>query len=187
MTKLKTLLSKNLKNSTKSKIINVNGTEVNITKIGLRHLNLIKNLDPEDEKAVQVYAQSFMPNCNWAEGEFVLFHVEHFNQGLSDSVEFEGNTFNVSDVKIDSQTEFEYNGETYKFKPLYFFEMFESDEDLLSKKYVSGPEVENWGDMPAFVNTWANKIRNTISVTGSNGLKISDGAQILEVFLNGGR
>ena len=147
-------------------------------------MNIIKNLDPEDEKAVEKYANSFMPNCTWAEGEFVLFHVEHFNQGLSDSVEYAGNVFNIEDVKIDSQTEFTYAGETYSFKPLYFFETFDSDEDLLKTKYKSGPKVENWGEMPAFVNGWANKIRNTISVTGSKGLKISDGASILEVFLN---
>lgn len=183
MKKLQTLLTEAQKNKDSYKIIDVDGVDVKITKIGLRHLNLIKNLDPEDEKAVEKYANLFMDKCSWAQGEYILFHVEHFNRKLPEVVEYNGNLFNINDVHINSQTTFEYNGKTFNFKPVYFFERFPDDVALLSAKYRSTDgEIIDWGEMPAFVNTWAHKLRNTITVKGSNGLVLNDGTEILEVF-----
>lgn len=183
MKKLKTLLTDNLKNKDSFKTIVVDGQEVKVTKVGLRHLNHIKNLDPEDPKAVEKYANLFMPNCSWAQGELVLFHVEHFNRKLPQEIEYMGNIFNADDVKISSKTTFVYDDVLYEFKPLYFFEMFQSDSDMLTEKYKKGPVVDDWKKMPAFVNTWANKIRNTVTIRGSNGLVINGGDNILEVFI----
>ncbi|HCS4649779.1 TPA: hypothetical protein ORP60_004678, partial [Escherichia coli] len=83
-----------------------------------------------------------------------------------------GYTYDINDVYVCQRLEFQYQGNTFYFRPPGKFEQFLTVSDMLSKCLLKvNDEVKeiNFLEMPAFVLKWANDIFTTLAIPGPNG------------------
>lgn len=147
--------------------IHLNGKDINIPKLGLKHHQLVK-----DEKnpiiALQKIMQSIYPNLDAAEGDYVALHLLAFNGKLKEKVEKNGFIYSLDTLYICQRLNFQYSGKEYKFKSHKQFQDFGPVDSVLESLYL-GDDVPDFLDMPAFVAKWADDITQTVAIQGPHG------------------
>lgn len=164
-----------------TKKISVNGKEITIPKLGLKHHNLVKN-EMNPIEALNKIMGSIYKGLTAAENDFVALHLLEFNGKLKSESSKDGFKYSLSDMYICQKLEFQYGGHTYKFKSHSPFDQFGSVDMVLQNLYI-GDLVPDFMDMPAFVSKWADEITTTIAIPGPNG-PIKGMLKIMEI-LNG--
>lgn len=157
----------NLKLILPTKKVNINGKEISIPKMGLKHQQLIKN-EKDPTVAMQKIMRSIAPELNASENDFVSLHLLAFNGQIKNKKVDDGFEYNIDTLYISQRLEFQYAGKTFKFRAPEAFEEFGPVDDVLKTLYLSD-DVQDWLDMPAFVSTWADDITNTVAIDGPHG------------------
>ena len=141
------------------KILKVNGKEIKIPKLGLKHQKILNSIrDPGDHMRSLVY--SICPGLSAAEGEYVLLHLLAFNGKIKDK-EIDGHLYKIDDVRMVDQYEFQYQGNVFKFRKPTLFEGFASVDLVLKETFesVNGEHKEiDFMKMPAFIHKWSESL-----------------------------
>ena len=154
------------------KTITVNGKTIKIPKMGLKQYQLLKDVRSCDE-TLKILLDSIHPNLNHAESEMVMLHLCAFNGKCFN----EKDGLNIDDVYICTETEFELNGQTFKFNPpMLTTDPIIDDADFLNAHYDGD---EDFHEFPAFIMNWANGLRKTIALDTPEGT-IYGGINIME-------
>lgn len=158
-----------------TRTLNLNNKEIKIPKLGLKHHKLLKDPKSVDE-SMRILVDDIHPGLDGAEAEYVIVYLAAFNGRCKEQVTKDGFTYDITTMRIVRETKFEFEKE-YEFRSPYFGEVFLSAKHILTATH---PDVD-WGQMPAFVAKWAEKITATIEIDGPNG-PISGCADILKVL-----
>lgn len=145
----------------------MNQKEISIPKLGLKHHNLVKD-EKDPVKALRMIMRTIHPDLDAAETDFVSLHLLEFNGKLKSEVIKDGFTYRLADVYICQRLEFQYQGNTFKFRSHKPFETFGPVDAVLQTLYL-GDDVPDFLDMPAFVAKWADDITSTVAIPGPNG------------------
>lgn len=155
------------------KKLEINGKHIKIPKMGIKQHRLLKDVRSCDE-TLKILLDSICPGLNAAESELVMLNLCAFNGKCLE----EKDGLKLSDVYICTETEFELNGKTFKFKnPMYTSDPIIDDADFLSHHYHD-PSVD-FHDFPAFIMDWATGLRKTIALDTPEGT-IYGGINILD-------
>lgn len=170
-----------------TKTIQVNGKEIKIPKLGVKHFELIKEPRAYEEN-MRILMNSIEKNLTKAEQDLVGLHLLAFNSSINTKIEYEGQTYTIDDVKIIQQLKFTYDNKVYRFKSPNAEAQTGTVDQLLKACLMSvkenGIEQGNNIDflkMPAFVYEWADGITNTVGIT-IDGKLIKGINNIMEVF-----
>lgn len=159
-----------------TKVITFNNKEVKIPKLGLKHHKIVKDIRTGDEN-IRLLIRSIHDGLDGAESEFVLVHLAAFNGRCKEKKVVDGFEYNINTLKIVRELSFEFK-DTFEFRSPQFGETFTSAKNILeSTKTVD----VDFGNMPAFVGQWAEKIVSTITMDGPYG-PIEGCAQILGIL-----
>ncbi|QQG32160.1 baseplate hub [Citrobacter phage CkP1] len=165
------------------KKIQVNGKNISIPKLGLKHHNLIKDIRDLSEN-MGLLLDSIHPGLTAAESDIVCLHLLEFNGKLKSKVIKDEFEYNINDIYICQRLEFQYSGNTFYFRAPHRYETFTTIDKMLSECFIKtndSEEVPNFLKMPAFVSKWADDITNTIAIPGPHG-PIKGVSQILGIF-----
>ena len=102
-----------------------------IPKLGLKHYNLLKDVKGPDEN-MKILADSICKNMSPADFDFACLHILEFNNKLKSEVEKDGFTYKLDDVYVCQRTEFQFQGNTFYFRPPGKFEQFATISEMLS-------------------------------------------------------
>lgn len=165
------------------KKIVVNGKEVSIPKLGLKHHALMKDVK-SPEGHIRTLINSIRPDLTAAEANVVLLHTLEFNGKIKESVTKDGFTYNINDVYVSQRLEHQFNGYTFYFRAPNQFESFSTPDDVLEKCFLrvnDSEVVPDFMNMPAFVYSWADDITTNIAIKGPYG-PLKGLSKILELF-----
>lgn len=149
----------------------MNGKEVKIPKLGLKHHKLIRDVRSPDEN-LKILIDSIYPGLTAAETDLVALHLLAFNHKLKEEIIKDGFTYKLSEVYICQRLEQQYNGHTFYFRSNKPFEQFGAVDDVLKTCFIKvdeSTECPDFMDMPAFVTKWADDITSTVAIPGPNG------------------
>lgn len=172
----------NLKLQTKTKKIIINDTEIIIPTLGLRHYLMTKNIENPVE-CMEIILKSIHPNLSVAEYDYLIMFLLEFNGKLNSSIEHNNETLYLKDIYISQLTEFQFQGNTFKFNSPPRGVTGLPDE-VLGKYYTGNQGEIDFLEMPAFVLNWMNQLVDTISIRTKSG-KITGSGAIMELFSNG--
>lgn len=171
-----------------SKTIEINGKEVKIPKLGLKHYNLIKELKTHEEN-YKILMESIHKGLSVAEKDLVAVHLMAHNSVIKEKVYKDGFIFNIKDVYITQKLKFEYKDYAFKFKSPKIEDRTSSVDVMLSSCCVSATkggvkiDIPNFfDDTPAFVYKWAEAICNTVAIKDKDGKEIKGLHDIVELF-----
>ncbi|QGT55388.1 baseplate hub [Escherichia phage FP43] len=139
--------------------------------MGLKHYNLLKDVKGPDEN-MKILADSICKNMSPADFDFACLHILEFNNKLKSEVEKDGFTYKLDDVYVCQRTEFQFQGNTFYFRPPGKFEQFATISEMLSNCLIKVNDEEkeiSFLEMPAFVIKWAEDLSTTIAIPGPNG------------------
>ncbi|QSL99291.1 baseplate hub assembly protein [Escherichia phage PTK] len=145
--------------------------KIMIPKLGLKHYNLLKDVKGPDEN-MKILADSICKNMSPADFDFACLHILEFNNKLKSEVEKDGFTYKLDDVYVCQRTEFQFQGNTFYFRPPGKFEQFATISEMLSNCLIKVNDEEkeiSFLEMPAFVIKWAEDLSTTIAIPGPNG------------------
>lgn len=165
------------------KKINVNGKEVTIPKLGLKHHALLNKVSSPEEH-IKALIGSIRKDLTFAEANFVLLHVLEFNGKIKDSVTKDGFTYRISDAYICQRLEHQYSGNTFYFRSPEQDEKFTTPDDVLAKCFIrvnDSDVVPDFLSLPAFVYSWADDIVTSVAIKGPYG-PVKGLSKILELF-----
>lgn len=165
------------------KKIEVNGKEVTIPKLGLKHHALLNKVTSPEEH-IKVLVNSIRPDLTYAEANLVLLHVLEFNGKIKESVVRDGFTYRISDAYICQRLEHQYSGNTFYFRSPEQDEKMITPEDVLKKCFIrvnDSDVVPDFLSLPAFVYNWADDIMTTVAIKGPYG-PVKGLSKILELF-----
>ena len=170
----------------KFKLLQVNGKDIKIPKLGLKHRMLADiNLSYSDN--MKRLISSIHPNLSIAERDLVSLNILAYNDKIRNEFIEDGFTYRIDDVYICQKLKFELNGYEFKFKSPNNDSLSCAINDLLEdccvyvKKDGIKQEIPNFLDLPSFVANWADDILNTIAIDTPNG-KIVGLYSIVELF-----
>lgn len=168
------------------KQVSVNGKDIKIPKLGLRHRMLFDPSKSHEESLKQLLA-TIHPNLSAAERQLVMVHILAYNERINASKTINGITYSVDDVFISQKLKFEFDDMTFKFKSPTM-ESLQGPIDLVLrdccvwvKKGTEKIDVPDFMEMPAFVAHWAEQISTMVSFNGPKGL-IKGLQDIVEFF-----
>lgn len=171
----------------KTKVIEVNGKQIKVPKLGLKHRMLIKDASNHEE-TMKVLLNYIQPNLSLAERDILTLHLLEYNGRLKQSVEKDGFVYKLDDVYICQQLKFSYGEYEFKFRSPSF-ELLKGPLDiLLNQCCVSvkhkGKKIDtpDFMQMPAFVHRWGEMITNTVAINGPNGTEIKGLYKIVELL-----
>lgn len=172
----------NLKMILPMKKVQINGKDITIPKLGIKHHLLVKDLEnPLD--IIHVIAEDIIPGLTVSEYDMLIIHLLAFNDKLKDSVIYKGEELNIKDIYISQKLEFSYRGKTYKFKEPG--RLLTGTADMILNDCYTGNQGEvDFLQMPAFVYKWVQDMTNTLSIKTKGGI-ISGANSIMEIFKNG--
>lgn len=145
--------------------------EVSIPKLGLKHYKLLKDVKGADEN-MQILMDSICPGLSPAESDFVQLHILEFNGKIKPSVVKDGITYSLSDVYICQRLEYQYQGNTFKFRAPGKFESFMTVGAMMNSCLLAVNDEKSEVDfmkMPAFTYKWAEEISTTLAIQGPDG------------------
>ncbi|WJZ28093.1 baseplate hub distal subunit [Serratia phage 92A1] len=146
-----------------TRTLNLNGKEIKIPKLGLKHHKLVKDPKPGDE-SLRMLIDSIHPGLDGAEQEMVLVYLAAFNGRCNETKTVGDFTYDISTIKVIRKTEFSIGDEVYTFRSPNFGETFISAKDILNST-----GSQDFGQMPAYVANWAEQIISTIQMDGPDG------------------
>lgn len=171
-----------------SKKITVNGKEVKVPKLGLKHYNLIKELKTHEEN-YKILMESIHKGLSVAEKDLVAIHLMAHNKAIKDRITQDDFVFDVNNVYISQKLKFEYKDYCFKFKSPKADDRTSSVDVMLSSCCVSATkggvkiDIPNFfDDTPAFVYKWAEFICDTIAIKDKDGKEIKGLYNIVELF-----
>lgn len=165
------------------KKIVLNGKEITIPKLGLKHHALMQEVKSPEEH-IEILVNSIRKDLSAAEANIVLLHVLEFNSKIKDTVIKDGFTYKISDVYICQRLEHQFSGYNFVFRAPTQFEKFSTPDDVLKTCFLrvnDSEVVPDFMDMPAFVYSWADDITTNVAIKGPYG-PIKGLAKILEIF-----
>lgn len=163
------------------KKINLNGLEIVLPKLGLKHHNLMKDVKMPDEN-LAILLDSIKPGLDAVQSDYVILHLLAFNGKLKEQVEKNGFLYKLSDVYTCQQLTHRLSGQEFNFRAPERFAKFGPVDSILSEYYVpKGTEKPDFMKFPAFVIKWVDSIVNTIAINGPNG-PIKGMAKVMEIF-----
>lgn len=155
------------------KTLHLNGKEIKIPKMGIKHHRLLKEVRTCEE-TLRVLLDSIHEGLNAAEAEMVMLHLCAFNGKCFE----EKDGLSINDVYICTETEFKIGDQEFKFNsPVYTTSADIDDAEFLNKHY-NDPAVD-FHDFPAFIMDWAAGLRKTIALDTPDGT-IYGGLKIME-------
>lgn len=143
------------------KLLKVNGREVYIPKLGIRHRQMIDKLNENPVKALSQLLKTIDSKLTNAEAEYVLLHLLVYNGLVPESYDVDGFDYNMNNVYIDVQTKFTLNGKDYKFKQPRYNHNYKDAIDALNKLTLDGIDFNN---EQAAVLLWTSKLLGTIAI-----------------------
>lgn len=168
------------------KMVNINGKNVKVPKLGLRHRLLVKE-ELNHEEMTKVLMNSIAPNLSMAERDILTLHLLAYNDRMASTKVVNGFEYNIENVYICQKLKFVLNGFEFKFRSPSF-ELLKGPADILLKEcciYVKkdGKQVDvpDFMDMPPFVLNWVEQITNKIAIDGPTG-QIRGLYEIVELF-----
>lgn len=173
----------NLKVILPIKKITIDGIEIVLPKLGLKHHNLMKDVKMPDEN-LSILLDSIKPGLNAYQSDIVLLQLMSFNGKLKDEVVKDGFTYRLEDVYVSQVLTQRLSGKEFKFRAPERFSKFGSADAILSKYFVSvdgDTEKPDFMNLPAFVIKWVDDIVQTVSINGPDG-PIKGMANILGIF-----
>lgn len=153
------------------KKIKVNGKDVSIPKLGLKHHNLLKDIKSPEEN-LSLLINSIQPGLTPAETDFVSVHLLEFNGKIPAKKVVNGFEYSIETMRITQRLEFQFGGNVFKFRAPTHFEKFKGMDDMLTQclETVNGQKEEvDFLKMPAFVKKWADDIYCTVQIDGPTG------------------
>lgn len=169
-----------------TKTITLNGKDIKIPKLGLRHKLLI-NTEMGYEECIKAILSTISTNLSQAERDLVTLHILEFNDKIKSKVEVNGVHFDINDVEISQKLKFVVGDYEFKFKTPSL-ETMNGPLDVILKQccvYVKykGEKIEcpDFMDMPAYVFNWIEDISTTISIKYDGG-EIKGLYNIMELF-----
>lgn len=165
------------------KKIKLNGKEVTIPKLGLKHHVLMNGVKSPNEH-IKALINSIHPNLTAAESNLVLLHTLEFNGKIKGKTVKDGFNYDINDAYICQRLEHQFNGNTFYFRSPEQFESFTTPDDVLKTCFLrvnDSEVVPDFMDMPAFVYSWADDINTSIAIKGPYG-PVRGLSKILEIF-----
>lgn len=172
----------NLKLLLPIKKIDINGKEVVIPKLGIKHYQLTKNIENPVE-ILDVIVKSIEPGLSLAEYDYMILHLLEFNFKIKSEVEYNGQTLYLKDVYISQKLNFTYQGNEYIFNSPDRLISGTADQ-ILAETYTGNAGEVDFLEMPAFVSKWLKSMTDTLSIKTNNGI-ISGAAKIMDLFKDG--
>lgn len=172
----------NLKLNLPTKIVNINGKDINIPKLGLKHY-MIASSEKDPIAMLEKIVDSIEPNLTIAEKDIVIINILEFNDRLKSSVEINGKEVFLKDVYISQKTSFQFQGKEYKFRAPGRL-LNGTVDAILSECYTGNQGEIDFLDMPAFVYKWLKDLTETVSIKTPTGV-LSGATKIMETFSNG--
>ena len=148
-----------------TKTIELNGKQIKIPKLGLKHHKLVRDPKPGDE-SLRILIDSIHPGLSGEECEYVLVHLAAFNGRCFENKIVDNFTYSLDTMKIIRKTSFKIQDTEYNFRSPYFGEQFISAKDILESTSI---DELKFGSMPAYVANWSEQIISTIQIDGPNG------------------
>lgn len=147
-----------------TKKIELNGKEIVIPKLGLKHYRMLKDVKGLAENMTELM-DSICPGLTAAESEFVIVHLLAHNGRIKERQEFEfaGQkvVVDINDMVICNKTEFQDDGKTYMFRAPRIGEFFISGLDALQSCTLDDID---YGNMPAYMLDWADELLSTVKI-----------------------
>lgn len=165
------------------KKITVNGKQISIPKLGLKHHNIMKDVKGPDEN-MSLLLDSICPGLTAAESDIVVLQLLAFNNKLKESVVKDGFEYKLSDVYICQRLTQRLAGVEFKFRaPERYSKLGTIDYILSSHLETVDGKVEdiNFMELPAYVIKWADDLVNTVAINGPNG-PIKGLLKVMEIF-----
>lgn len=153
------------------KKITIDGIEISLPKLGLKHHNLMKEVKMPDEN-LAILLDSIKPGLDAVQSDIVLLQLLAFNGKIKEEAEKDGFTYRLSDVYGCRILTHRLNGQEYKFNAPERFSKFGSADAILDKYFSSvdgRTEKPDFMKLPAFVIKWVDGIVNTVAIPGPNG------------------
>lgn len=173
----------NLKVILPIKKITIDGMEIILPKLGLKHHNLMKEVKMPDEN-LAILLDSIKPGLNSYQSDIVLLQLLAFNGKLKDEVTKNGFTYKLSDVYVCQRLTQRLSGKEFKFRAPERFAQFGSADSILSEYFVSvdgSTEKPDFMELPAFVIKWVDDIVQTVAINGPDG-PIKGMAKVMGIF-----
>lgn len=168
------------------KLVNVNGKDIKVPKMGLNHHSILST-SKSLEDGVKKLLKSIHPNLSVAERDLICLHLLEFNGKIKSEVEIDEKIYNINDVVICQQLKFVVGETEYKFRSPTMDIEYPTIDLLLKDCCVSvktngiKQEIPDFMKMPAYVYKWVEKICNSISLkTHKNEIKGL--YQLMELF-----
>ena len=155
------------------KNITVNDKQITIPKMGIKQHRLLKEVRSCDE-TLKILLDSIHPGLNAAEAELVMLHICAFNGKCLE----EKDGLRLDDVYICTESEFEFNGEKFKFTPPMLSSEYTHDDANFLSNHYHDPSVD-FHNFPAFIMNWATGLRKTVAIDTPDGT-IYGGINILD-------
>ncbi|AAQ81500.1 baseplate hub protein [Aeromonas phage SW69-9] len=147
------------------KIINVNGKEIKIPKLGFRQMKLMKDMQGVDDCMVGLL-DSIRPGLTAAEADMVILHLLAFNKRIQTVQLVGGVEIDIDKAYMCAVYDFDFDGKTIHFKAPAVTDRFVSKIDILEKQFdrdKTGFDFD-FREAPAFVLDWADEIIATIAL-----------------------
>lgn len=172
----------NLKLILPIKKVKINGKDISIPKLGIKHHLLVKDV----ENAIDILdtiVKDIKPGLTVAEYDLMIVHLLEFNNKLKSTVNYNGETLNINDIYISQKLDFSYKGKTFSFKEPNRLITGTADM-VLNDCYLGNQGEIDFLEMPAFVYKWVESMTKTLSIKTKNGV-ISGANEIMEIFKDG--
>lgn len=176
----------NLEISQNFKTINVNGKEIRVPKLGLRH-RLVLEPGQSHEDSLKALLKTVSPNLSLAERDVLTLHILAYNERMPNKIIVDDFEYDLDNVYICQKLKFQFNDFEFKFRSPTM-ELLKGPADILLKTccvYVKKGDqkidIPDFMDMPAFVMNWVEQITKTVAIDGPNG-PIKGLYEIAELF-----